>query len=194
VAGLGVQIREVQSDADVAKVADLMAAYPTWGAQQLREQYGVEEAPANPAQVAEGLSSYKGPGGMIVLAEMDDRPFGVAALRRLPDGAAEIKRMYVLPEARSLHIGSRMLDHLVASALDIGASVVRLDTAAFMVEAHRLYRSRGFSECPPYEGTEIAPDLHEHWLFFERKLAGNRPGGWRLEQDHKQDDEQDQRK
>jgi ribosomal protein S18 acetylase RimI-like enzyme len=92
------------------------------------------------------------------------------ALRRLRDGAAEIKRMYVLPEARSLHIGSRMLDHLVASAGEMGASVVRLDTAGFMVDGHRLYRSRGFTECPPYEGTEIAPELHEHWLFFERKL------------------------
>jgi ribosomal protein S18 acetylase RimI-like enzyme len=154
----------------MAKAADLMAAYLTWGAEQLREQFGVEEAPANPEQVAEGMSSYQGHGGMIVLAEMNGYPVGVGALRRLSDGAAEIKRMYVLPEARSLHIGSRMLDHLLESAGEMGATLVRLDTAAFMVDAHRLYRSRGFTECPPYEGTEIASDLHEHWLFFEREL------------------------
>lgn len=154
----------------MAKAADLMAAYLTWGAEQLREQFGIEEAPAKPEQVAQGLSSYQGQGGMIVLAEMEGRPVGVGALRRLPDGAAEIKRMYVLPEARSLHIGSRMLDHLLAAAGARDATVVRLDTAAFMVDAHRLYRSRGFTECPPYEGTEIASDLHEHWLFFARKI------------------------
>lgn len=165
-----IQIREVQSEADVAAAATLMAAYLTWGMEQLRKQYGVEEPPADPRQVREGLGSYERPAGIIVLAEMAGRPVGVGALRRLPDGAAEIKRMYVLPEARSLHIGSRMLDHLVGLASELGASVVRLDTAGFMVDAHRLYRSRGFSECPPYEGTEIGPHLHKHWLFFERRL------------------------
>jgi hypothetical protein len=37
-----------------------------------------------------------------------------------------------------------------------------------MAEAQRLYRSRGFVERPPYEGTEIPQHLQKHWLFFER--------------------------
>jgi GNAT superfamily N-acetyltransferase len=120
-----------------------MAAYLTWGSTRLREEYGVEEPPADPSQVAATLSTYKRPSAVLLLAEMAGRPVGVGALRQLPDGAAEIKRMYVVPEARSLHIGSRILDHLIASASELGANVIRLDTAGFMADAHRLYRSRG---------------------------------------------------
>jgi GNAT superfamily N-acetyltransferase len=163
-----VEIREARSEADEAAAATLMAAYLTWGAERLREEYGVQEKPADPSQVAGTLDTYRPPTGLLLLADWSGRPVGVGALRQLPDGAAEIKRMYVVPDARSLHIGSRMLDQLIASAIEFGANVIRLDTARFMVEAHGLYRSRGFVERPPYEGTEIPPHLHKHWLFFER--------------------------
>jgi GNAT superfamily N-acetyltransferase len=163
-----VEIREARSDADEAAAATLMAAYLTWVLRRLREEYGVEDKPADPSQVAATLSAYKPPSGVLLLAQLAGRPVGVGALRKLPDGAAEIKRMYVVPEARSLHIGSRIFDQLLASAREQGATVIRLDTARFMVEAHRLYRSRGFVERGPYEGTEIPPELHEYTLFFER--------------------------
>jgi len=165
-----VEIREARSEADEAAAARLMAAYLTWGGERLREEYGVEEKPADPSQVAVTLGAYRRPTGLLLLAQWAGRPVGVGALRRLPDATAEIKRMYVVPEARSLHIGSRMLDHLIARAVDFGVNVIRLDTARFMVEAHRLYRSRGFVERPPYEGSEIPAHLHKHWLFFERRV------------------------
>lgn len=164
-----VEIREAQSEADEAAAVTLMAEYLAWGGERLREEYGVEEKPADPSQVAGTLGAYRRPTGLLLLAHWSGRPVGVGALRQLPDGAAEIKRMYVVPDARSLHIGSRMLDHLIASAVEFGANVIRLDTARFMVDAHGLYRSRGFVERSPYVGTEIPAHLHEHWLFFERR-------------------------
>ncbi len=39
-----------------------------------------------------------------------------------------------------------------------------------MTDAQRLYRSRGFFECPPYQETEISTRLRRQWLFFERRL------------------------
>ena len=165
-----VEIREARTEADEAAAATLMVAYLTWGGERLRDEYGVEEEPADPSQVAGTLGAYRRSTGLLLLAHWSGRPVGVGALRRLPDGAAEIKRMYVVPDARSLHIGSRMLDHLIASTIEFSADVIRLDTARFMVEAHRLYRSRGFVERPPYDGTEIPAHLHEHWLFFERRV------------------------
>jgi hypothetical protein len=39
-----------------------------------------------------------------------------------------------------------------------------------MTDAQRLYRSRGFIERPPYEGTEIPERIQQHWIFFEREL------------------------
>jgi GNAT superfamily N-acetyltransferase len=165
-----VEIREAKSAADKNAAATLMADYLIWGSEQLLEHYGVSEAPASASEVLEKLDAYQPPAGRLLLAYSSCRAVGVGALRRLPDGAAEIKRMYVTPEARSLHIGSRLLDHLIDSALEDGADVIRLDTAGFMSAAHRLYRSRGFVERPPYEGTEIPASLHKHWLFFERRL------------------------
>jgi GNAT superfamily N-acetyltransferase len=165
-----VEIREAESAAEMDAAASLMADYLTWGSEQLLEHYGVSEAPATPSEVREKLDAYRPPAGRILLAYRSGRAIGVGALRRLSDGAAEIKRMYVTPEARSLHIGSRLLDRLIASALEDGADIIRLDTAGFMSAAHRLYRSRGFVERPPYDGTEIPASLHKHWLFFERRL------------------------
>jgi ribosomal protein S18 acetylase RimI-like enzyme len=141
------------------------------GARQLLEHYGVDQAPADPSHVRAGLDSYRAPSGCLLIAYSVGRPVGVGALRRLPDGAAEIKRMYVIPEARSLGIGSRVLDRLLESAAETGAKTVRLDTAGFMSAAHGLYRSRGFIERPAYEGTEIPAHLFEYWLFFERSLS-----------------------
>jgi hypothetical protein len=54
----------------------------------------------------------------------------------------------------------------------MGAATLRLDTCRFMSDAQRLYRSRGFAERTPYEGTEIPPRLQHHWVFFERSLDG----------------------
>jgi ribosomal protein S18 acetylase RimI-like enzyme len=128
-------------------------------------------------KVRASLEAYQPPRGRLLLASSAGLPVGVGALRLLPDGAAEIKRMYVVPEARSLRIGSRLLDSLIDSAVQAGAEVIRLDTAQFMTAAHRLYRSRGFIERPPYEGTEIPAGLHKRWLFFERPAKAPRPAG-----------------
>jgi ribosomal protein S18 acetylase RimI-like enzyme len=166
-----VEIREAKSAADVDAAARLMADYLRWGSEQLLEQYGVSEAPANAFEVRAKLDAYRPPAGRLLLAYWASRAVGVGALRQLPDGAAEIKRMYVAPEARSLHIGSQLLDRLIESAVEDGADVVRLDTAGFMSAAYALYRSRGLVECQAYDGTEIPPELHEDWLFFERRLA-----------------------
>ena len=165
-----VEIREAKSAADEDDAARLVAEYLAWGSEQLLEHYGVSEAPAKASEVREKLNAYQPPAGRLLLAFWSGRAVGVGALRRLPDGAVEIKRMYVAPEARSLHIGSRLLDRLIDSALEGGADFIRLDTAGFMSAAHGLYRSRGFVERPPYEGTEIPSSLHSHWLFFERRL------------------------
>jgi hypothetical protein len=37
-----------------------------------------------------------------------------------------------------------------------------------MHEAHQLYRSRGFAEIQPYEGSEIPPEFQQNWVFMER--------------------------
>ena len=97
---------------------------------------------------------------------------GVGALRKLRLGVIEVKRMYVAPEWRDRHLGSAILDRLLEEARKMGATTVRLDTCRFMTDAQRLYRSRGFVERTPYEGTEIPTRLQHLWIFFERTPIG----------------------
>src|SRR6266508_3683765 len=63
------EIREAYSDADDAAAATLMAAYLTWAHDRLREEYGVQEEPADPSQVAAALGAYRRPSGVLLLAE-----------------------------------------------------------------------------------------------------------------------------
>ncbi len=165
-----VVIREACPGVDDAAAAALLTEYLTWGNQRLREEYGLEEVPSDPAKVGASLAAYRAPAGVLFLAEYGGRVVGIGALRRLGPDVAEVKRMYVSPPARALHAGSALLDRLMASARTWGVRLVRLDTARFMVEAHRLYCSRGFVERSPYEGSEIPVHLQRHWRFFERSL------------------------
>jgi GNAT superfamily N-acetyltransferase len=72
-----------------------------------------------------------------VIAEQGDRVVGCGALR-LDDTFAEIKRMYVVPEARKEGVGRRLLAHLEAAAAVSGRPLVRLETG---VAQRRPWRS-----------------------------------------------------
>jgi GNAT superfamily N-acetyltransferase len=162
-------LREASPDADGDAVAALMVEYLTWAIGRLRDEYGIDDPPADPAMAKSKLAEYRRPNAMLLLAERAGSAIGVGALRRHGGDVAEVKRMYVVPDARSLHIGSALLDRLIEEARAMNARVLRLDTCRFMTDAQRLYESRGFVERPPYEGTEIPPRLQQYWKFYERQ-------------------------
>jgi GNAT superfamily N-acetyltransferase len=164
----GCLIREAQPGLDDEAVVALLADYLTWAIERLTDEYGVDEPPTHPGLIRNGLASYRFPAGKLILAECDGQPVGVGALRRLRTGVVEVKRMYVAPGWRDRHVGSAILDRLLEEASQMRATTVLLDTCRFMTDAQRLYRSRGFVERAPYEGTEIPPQLQHLWIFFER--------------------------
>ncbi len=162
-------LREATVSDDDAVVA-LMCRYLIWVYAMLRERHGIEFPAVDASLVRDSLAGLRGPSAIIVLAERDGDAIGVGAVRNLDTQIAEIKRMYVSTEARGLHVGSDLLDRLITESQDAGADLVRLDSAEFMTDAHRIYRSRAFVERPPYPGSEIPEALQQHWLFFERAL------------------------
>lgn len=164
------ELREAIPGADDQVVTQLFVEYLTWAHPKLRDEYGIEDPPTSPNEIAATLVGFRRPNGVLLIAEQAGRAVGVGALRRHSPMVAEVKRMFVRPQARSLHIGSSILDRLVEEARAMGAQILRLDTVRFMTDAQRLYRSRGFVERPPYEGTEIPEPFHGYWLFFERAL------------------------
>ncbi len=168
--GRGVQLREAATTLDDDTIVDLNVEYLTWVHARLTEEYGLERLSVDVGEVREMLSKFRRPEGAAFLAEIDDEPVGVVGVRTLSDGVVEIKRMYVRPAWRGAHVGSALLDCALREASSMGAAKVRLDTVRFMTDAQRLYGSRGFLECPPYDGTEISREVQMHWLFFEKDL------------------------
>jgi GNAT superfamily N-acetyltransferase len=77
-------------------------------------------------------------------------------LRRLGDGVAEIKRMYVRPDARSRGVAAALLQTLEAAARALGYLSTRLDTGPKQVTAQRLYRGAGYVEIAPYNDNPFA--------------------------------------
>jgi ribosomal protein S18 acetylase RimI-like enzyme len=167
-----VEVRLAQDGRDEAAVSELMTEYLVWALAQLEAEYGIVDMPVDPTRAADSLDAYHPPHGLLAVAEVDGRVVGVGAARTLSPGTAEIKRMYVAPPYRGLHIASGILDFLIVHARrELRATTVRLDTCRFMATAQRLYRSRGFVERTPYEGTEIPVRLQKYWLFFETTSA-----------------------
>jgi GNAT superfamily N-acetyltransferase len=160
------RIREATA-ADDAVVLGLMTEYMTWALAEFERTYGFTLA-ADPRHTGAALAAFRRPSGLIALVEADGVPAGVAALRAQGEGIVEIKRMFVRPGQRGGHLGSLLLDWLLERAREeFGAEIVRLDTNRFMERAHQLYESRGFTERPPYDGSEIPADLRHLWRFYE---------------------------
>ena len=105
------------------------------------------------------------PAGLFVLARIDARPVGCGALKFHPGAPAELKRMWVAPDARGLGLGRRILAELEAQARTAGVEILHLETNETLVEAIALYRRNGWIEVPAFN-TE--PYAH-HW--FEKRLA-----------------------
>ncbi|MCW2792748.1 MAG: PadR family transcriptional regulator [Nocardioides sp.] len=106
------------------------------------------------------------PYGVFVLARGDDEVAACGGVQRLPDGVAEIKRMWVDPAWRGAGLGARMLGHLEAEAARLGHDVVRLDTNSTLVEAISMYEHAGYRSIERYNDNPYA----RRW--FEKRLDG----------------------
>jgi GNAT superfamily N-acetyltransferase len=66
------------------------------------------------------------------------------------DGDAEIKRMYVIPEARGNGLARRILAALEDDARAAGRTRMVLETGLKQPEAIALYTSSGYEPCPKF--------------------------------------------
>jgi GNAT superfamily N-acetyltransferase len=92
---------------------------------------------------------------------------GSAAVKHHPDGAAELKRLYVRPAARGTGLGKQLAVAAIDRARELGYAVIRLDTLPKMEAARGIYASLGFKPCEPWVDHPI-PGV----LFFELALGG----------------------
>ncbi len=114
------------------------------------------------------LSSLEEPEVAFFVARHEGEIVGCCALVEAGDGTAEIKRMFVDPEARGLRIGQKLLEALEVHAGARGLTAVRLETGVHRPEAIGLYRKFDYREIPPF-GSYLPDPLS---LFMEKRLGG----------------------
>ena len=124
------------------------------------------------AELAAMPGKYAPPEGELLLARTAaGHPVGCVGLRRIePDGCCEMKRLYVVPQARRSGLGKRLVDAVVHAAERIGYREMRLDTLSSMAGAIALYRNCGFEPIAPYYDTPVAGTI-----FLRRTLGRNAP-------------------
>lgn len=108
------------------------------------------------------------PAGQFFVAYLHGEAIGCGAVKHHPDAPAEIKRMWIAPQARGLGLGRRLLETLEACARDGGARIAHIETSAALGEALALYRSAGWVEVPRFNDEPFA----DHW--FEKALCDER--------------------
>jgi GNAT superfamily N-acetyltransferase len=113
--------------------------------EELDRRYPEQEngGPLDPAQVIP-------PTGIFLVARLEGDPAGCGALRRLEEGVAEIKRMYVEPWARGHGVARRLLAGLEEVARRSGYEAILLETGIRQPEAIGLYESSGYRRIPAY--------------------------------------------
>jgi GNAT superfamily N-acetyltransferase len=110
------------------------------------------------------------PKGLLLLAYEDDALAGCACTRTIGEKMAELKRMYVRPIYRRKGIGTKLVQESINQMKKMKYTKMRLDSANFMTDAHRVYHSLGFKEISPYAGSEIPEEYQKYWAFMQLDL------------------------
>jgi putative acetyltransferase len=105
------------------------------------------EGDIGPAREA---SMFEPPDGVFLVIRDGEQAIACGGLARFDERRAELKRMYVAPEARGSGHGRRLLEELEAWARRLGYAAVRLETGEGQAEALGLYRSAGYLPIPCY--------------------------------------------
>ena len=102
-------------------------------------------------ELAELPGQYTPPTGCLLLATVEDDPAGCVALKKLADGACEMKRLYIRSRYRGTGLGRTLAEQVLREAKRLGYRAIRLDTVpSVMGSAVSLYRSLGFRDIPAY--------------------------------------------
>lgn len=150
-AGPAYDIRPVRTPADLAAAVALLRAY--LASLPIRLDYQDIDA-----ELAGMPGKYAPPTGELLLArDAAGEAVGCVALRALPEpGCCEMKRLFLVPQARGSGLGRALAQAAVEAARRLGYAEMRLDSLPGMAAAVGLYERMGFARIAPYYGP--APD------------------------------------
>jgi len=120
------------------------------------DEMGVLYEPGLPAGSSASPSELSPPGGGFVVLADEGRALAGGGIKRLDERVCEIKRMYVVPQARGRGVARELLVALEELARDMGYAVARLDTGAKQPGAQRMYERAGYVPRADYNGNPYA--------------------------------------
>lgn len=86
----------------------------------------------------------------VLVYYIDNQAVGCGAFKHYSDTTVEIKRMFVLPEARGKGIAAQILHELEQWAAENGYTECILETGYKMTSALALYHKKGYVVTPNY--------------------------------------------
>ena len=127
----------------IPQVKKLIVEYTERLGRDLAFQH-INEELQNPA------TKYTAPEGEILVALEKNEVLGMVAYHRHNESRCEMKRLYVRPKARGLHLGDALVKEIVSHARKAGYKEMVLDTITPLKSAIHLYEKHGFIQCDPY--------------------------------------------
>lgn len=103
----------------------------------------------------------------VVVAFEEGKAAGCGALKEFGPGVLEVKRMFVMPEARGKGIAGRILNELEKWAAELSCHTCVLETGKNQPEAIALYHKHGYHVIPNYGQYQHV----ENSVCFEKKIG-----------------------
>ncbi len=110
-------------------------------------------------------------GGGFFVAFLEDRAVGCGGFHRHQPLVAELKRLYVAPEARRLGVARQLLARIEAAASTLGYQELWLETGVEQPEALALYPAAGYRPLAPFGARAHDPRSR----FFGKRLGQPSP-------------------
>lgn len=163
-----ITVQQISSADDIAALRKLLRTFTSWA---MSIDPDTEDAPTFDRlekEIAGLPGEYAPPLGCSLLARDNGVPVGCVAFAPRGESVVELKRMFVVPEARGKGIGFELVGTLIEHAHARKAERIVLDSYHTMVDAHHIYRSFGFVDvaAPP----EFPEDLVDKVVFMELEL------------------------
>jgi putative acetyltransferase len=106
---------------------------------------------------------YINKGGLVLLAEYQDKIVGTSALKPMTEGSMELSKMGVDNSAKGLGIGELLGQSIIEEARKMGLKRLYLETNSRLLPALNLYQKLGFKTVKdfssPYSRADVAMEM-----------------------------------
>ena len=119
-------------------------------------EYGLQPDPeSTDSDLKDIEGNYLKQGGVFeVIEDIEGNLLGTAGLYPIDNRTCELRKMYLVPQARGRGLGKYILERAIGHARRLGFKIIILETASVLKEAIRLYTQYGFQ---PVHRDHLAP-------------------------------------